>query len=87
MALERGDGGPVLLQDSVYFPMQDDGQVVACCVTFNALAMKAKVSTWLSGEEAVQIFLTYRAEIEAAAADQYRTGTRIVTIGAAELSP
>jgi hypothetical protein len=88
LSLQRGDGEPVALVDAVYFPMKPPhGDVISCCVSYNALAMKVKCQTWLSAEQACEIFFAHRDEIEAAARRQFQTGTRLITIGAAELSP
>jgi len=88
VTLQRGDGEPVILPDAIYFPMKSaHGDSISCCVTYNALAMKAKSHTWLSGEQAREIFFAHREEIEAAARRQFQTGIKLITIGAAELSP
>jgi len=88
VTLHRGDGEPVVLVDAVYFPMKPPhGDTISCCVTYNALAVKAKCQTWLSAEQAREIFFDHREEIEAAARRQFQAGVRLITIGAAELSP
>jgi hypothetical protein len=88
VSLQRAIGELIVRPDAVYFPMADpSGTTLYCRVTFNALALKSRCPTFLSDEEAMQIFVEHREEIETAASHQHDLGVRFVTVGAAELAP
>ena len=69
------------------FEMLDGPFAVTCLVTFNALAVKAGRSDWLSSEESIAVFQAHRAEIEAAVERLHEPGHTHVTVGARDMSP